>query len=205
MFRSAPALNESRGQSRVGDYPRGERSRKTRVRTSPFWNAGLDRSPTPCSKSDFHSASAWLFPDAPQEPVCNQCFCQGLVTTDAVERSRSVVISDAVPELQRSAKRLDINTGHQLQFLSGFERVSGQTSRQREHVIEIAIGFGSCQPADLLIQASQLWAWPRRNQDHARLSTAQIYTRVSVGRMMQTYNAAHPHARDSKVVVAVPR
>ena len=30
---------------------------------------------------------------------------------------------------------------------------------------------------------------------HARLSTAQIYTRVSVGRMMQTYKAAHPHAR----------
>jgi site-specific recombinase XerD len=30
---------------------------------------------------------------------------------------------------------------------------------------------------------------------HARLSTAQIYTRVSVGRMMKTYNAAHPHAR----------
>ncbi len=29
---------------------------------------------------------------------------------------------------------------------------------------------------------------------HAKLSTAQIYTRVSVGRMMQTYNAAHPHA-----------
>jgi integrase/recombinase XerC len=30
---------------------------------------------------------------------------------------------------------------------------------------------------------------------HARLSTAQIYTRVSVGRMMHTYNRAHPHAR----------
>ena len=30
---------------------------------------------------------------------------------------------------------------------------------------------------------------------HARLSTAQIYTRVSVGRMMQTYKAAHPHAK----------
>jgi site-specific recombinase XerD len=30
---------------------------------------------------------------------------------------------------------------------------------------------------------------------HAKLSTAQIYTRVSVGRMMQTYKAAHPHAR----------
>lgn len=29
---------------------------------------------------------------------------------------------------------------------------------------------------------------------HARLSTAQIYTRVSVGRMMHTYNRAHPHA-----------
>lgn len=29
---------------------------------------------------------------------------------------------------------------------------------------------------------------------HARLSTAQIYTRVSVGRMMHTYNKAHPHA-----------
>lgn len=30
---------------------------------------------------------------------------------------------------------------------------------------------------------------------HAKLSTAQIYTRVSVSRMMQTYNFAHPHAR----------
>jgi integrase/recombinase XerC len=30
---------------------------------------------------------------------------------------------------------------------------------------------------------------------HAKLSTAQIYTRVSVGRMMQTYNRAHPHAK----------
>ena len=29
---------------------------------------------------------------------------------------------------------------------------------------------------------------------HARLSTAQIYTRVSVGRMMRTYRSAHPHA-----------
>ena len=32
---------------------------------------------------------------------------------------------------------------------------------------------------------------------HARLSTAQIYTRVSVGRMMDTYNRAHPHAKAS--------
>jgi len=30
---------------------------------------------------------------------------------------------------------------------------------------------------------------------HAKLSTAQIYTRVSIGRMMQTYKAAHPHAQ----------
>jgi integrase/recombinase XerC len=30
---------------------------------------------------------------------------------------------------------------------------------------------------------------------HARLSTAQIYTRVSVGRMMQTYRSSHPHAK----------
>jgi integrase/recombinase XerC len=30
---------------------------------------------------------------------------------------------------------------------------------------------------------------------HAKLSTAQIYTRVSAGRMMQTYRSAHPHAR----------
>ena len=29
---------------------------------------------------------------------------------------------------------------------------------------------------------------------HARLSTAQLYTRVSVGRMMETYRKAHPHA-----------
>jgi site-specific recombinase XerD len=30
---------------------------------------------------------------------------------------------------------------------------------------------------------------------HSRLSTAQIYTRVSVRRMMHTYKAAHPHAQ----------
>lgn len=29
---------------------------------------------------------------------------------------------------------------------------------------------------------------------HAKLSTSQVYTRVSSGRMMQAYNAAHPHA-----------
>src|ERR1051326_1563420 len=29
---------------------------------------------------------------------------------------------------------------------------------------------------------------------HAKLSTAQIYTRVSVGRMMRIYKGAHPHA-----------
>jgi integrase/recombinase XerC len=40
---------------------------------------------------------------------------------------------------------------------------------------------------------------------HAKLSTAQIYTRVSVGRMMQTYRAAHPHARSTgKDTKAVP-
>lgn len=33
---------------------------------------------------------------------------------------------------------------------------------------------------------------------HARLSTAQVYTRVSVGRMMQAYNKAHPHATASE-------
>jgi hypothetical protein len=33
---------------------------------------------------------------------------------------------------------------------------------------------------------------------HAKLSTAQIYTRVSVGRMMQTYNAAHPQCAWSR-------
>jgi len=30
---------------------------------------------------------------------------------------------------------------------------------------------------------------------HSRLATTQIYTRVSVGRMMRTYRKAHPHAR----------
>ena len=35
----------------------------------------------------------------------------------------------------------------------------------------------------------------------ARLSTAQIYRRVSVGRMMKTYNAAHPHAHCTRIGV----
>lgn len=39
---------------------------------------------------------------------------------------------------------------------------------------------------------------------HARLATAQIYTRVSVGRMMQTYNAAHPHARVKDAAKVLP-
>ena len=30
---------------------------------------------------------------------------------------------------------------------------------------------------------------------YAKLSNAQIYTRVSIGGMMQTYRSAHPHAR----------
>lgn len=30
---------------------------------------------------------------------------------------------------------------------------------------------------------------------HAKPSTAQIYTRVSVRRIMETYNRAHPHVR----------
>jgi integrase/recombinase XerC len=30
---------------------------------------------------------------------------------------------------------------------------------------------------------------------HARLTTAQIYTRVSAGRMMETYRRAHPHTK----------
>lgn len=34
---------------------------------------------------------------------------------------------------------------------------------------------------------------------HARLSTSQVYTRVSIGRMMQTYNRAHPHAKSGTV------
>ena len=32
---------------------------------------------------------------------------------------------------------------------------------------------------------------------HAQLGTAQIYTRVSTGRMMDVYRKAHPHARKS--------
>jgi site-specific recombinase XerD len=37
--------------------------------------------------------------------------------------------------------------------------------------------------------------WVATFLGHAKLSTAQIYPRVSVGRMMQTYRSAHPHAR----------
>jgi integrase/recombinase XerC len=40
---------------------------------------------------------------------------------------------------------------------------------------------------------------------HAKLSTAQIYTRVSVGRMMQTYRTAHPHAKDRTQVTKESR
>ncbi|PYV72723.1 MAG: hypothetical protein DMG96_25145 [Acidobacteria bacterium] len=29
---------------------------------------------------------------------------------------------------------------------------------------------------------------------HSKLSTAQIYTRVSIGRMLNVYRNAHPHA-----------
>jgi hypothetical protein len=40
---------------------------------------------------------------------------------------------------------------------------------------------------------------------HPKLSTAQIYTRVWVGRMMETYRKAHPHPRYTGVCPAMGR
>jgi hypothetical protein len=65
---------------------------------------------------------------------------------------------------------------------------SGSTKKWHPHLLRHACGTHMHDhDAPLQAVASLL--------GHARLSTAQIYTRVSVGRMMKTYNAAHPHAR----------
>ena len=56
------------------------------------------------------------------------------------------------------------------------------------HLLRHAMATHMCDRGAPLQAVSQLLG-------HAKLSTTQVYTRVSVGRMMRTFRAAHPHAQ----------
>jgi integrase/recombinase XerC len=86
----------------------------------------------------------------------------------------------------RSVERLDVRTiGHIVKTVAaarGFD-----PAKWHPHLLRHACGT-HCHDNGMPLQAvAQMLG-------HARLSTAQIYTRVSVGRMMETYKLAHPHA-----------
>jgi len=95
---------------------------------------------------------------------------------------------------RRSTERLDPRSVRRI------IKVAAETSgldpeRWHPHVLRHAAATHMCDHGASLQSVSTLLG-------HAKLSTTQIYTRVSPGRLRRSYDAAHPHANRQSVTEA---
>src|ERR1035437_2396464 len=89
--------------------------------------------------------------------------------------------------LRRSAQRLDARSVRRI--IKAVAEARGlDPEKWHPHLLRHAMATHMCDRGAPLQAVSQLLG-------HTKLSTTMVYTRVSVGRMMRTYNAAHPHAQ----------
>jgi len=88
---------------------------------------------------------------------------------------------------RRSAERLDVRSVRRI--LRAVAKARGlDPEKWRPHSLRHAFATHLCDNGATLQAVSILLG-------HARLSTTQIYTRVSTGRLRRSYDAAHPHAQ----------
>jgi site-specific recombinase XerD len=88
---------------------------------------------------------------------------------------------------RRSAERLDPRSVRRI-VRAVAEACGLDPEKWHPHLLRHAAATHMCDHGASLQAVSTLLG-------HARLSTTQMYTRVSVGRMMRTYLHAHPHAQ----------
>lgn len=87
----------------------------------------------------------------------------------------------------RSAERLDVRSVSRI--IKDAAETSGLDPKKwHPHLLRHAMATHMCDHGASLQAVSKLLG-------HAKLSTTQIYTRVSVGRMMRSYRTAHPHCQ----------
>ena len=84
---------------------------------------------------------------------------------------------------RESAERLDVRTVHRI--VSGIAEAKGLPAYHPHQLRHACATHMHDHGAPLQAVATML--------GHARLSTTQIYTRVSTGRMLDVYQKAHPH------------
>jgi integrase/recombinase XerC len=89
---------------------------------------------------------------------------------------------------RESAERLDVRTVHRV--VSGIAEAKGLPAYHPHQLRHACATHMHDHGAPLQAVAILL--------GHKKLSTTQIYTRVSTGRMLDVYRKAHPHAGPSK-------
>jgi site-specific recombinase XerD len=87
----------------------------------------------------------------------------------------------------RSAERLDVRSVRRIIKIAA-ETCGLDPKRWHPHLLRHAAATHMCDHGAALQSVSTLLG-------HAKLSTTQIYTRVSSGRLRRSYDAAHPHAK----------
>jgi integrase/recombinase XerC len=88
----------------------------------------------------------------------------------------------------RSAERLDVRSVGRVIKIAA-ETCGLDPEKWHPHLLRHAAATHMCDHGASLQSVSILLG-------HAKLSTTQIYTRVSSGRLRRSYDAAHPHARN---------
>jgi integrase/recombinase XerC len=87
----------------------------------------------------------------------------------------------------RSAERLDVRSVGRV-IKTAAETCGLDPKKWHPHLLRHAAATHMCDHGAALQSVSTLLG-------HSKLSTTQIYTRVSTGRLRRSYDAAHPHAK----------